>query len=62
MEVLCWCCEYYWPDDDGEDGKCKLKNASVRHDDRVCPEFVLNSGLHTEREIPEYCLHYKRKK
>lgn len=57
-EVLCWCCEYFWQESE-LDGKCKLYFTKVSPSDRVCRRFLLNSGLHTERKIPDYCENYK---
>ncbi len=63
--VKCWCCAYY--DVMNEKligipetvaGFCTLSDSIVRTHDEVCPDFLLNSGLHTEKSIPDYCINY----
>ena len=64
-EVLCWCCEHFCLLSDSEAktkvyGECKELNKNVDGFDRVCELFLLNSGLHTERIIPDCCVNYKK--
>lgn len=64
-EVLCWCCEYFNLLTDAKVqgqiyGECLKKQVVVNGDDRVCELFLLNSGLYTERIIPDYCVNYKK--
>lgn len=60
--VKCWCCEYYWPYDDSGKDICLLKNTYISAFDTVCEDFLLNSGLYTNRTIPYYCVNYSDKK
>ncbi|MBE6750107.1 MAG: hypothetical protein E7560_02970 [Ruminococcaceae bacterium] len=64
--VVCWCCEYFFPEfgDPINKGKmtgsmCSKREASRLPSDNVCEEFLLRSGLHTRKSIPSYCKHYK---
>ena len=64
-EVLCWCCEYFYLLTDAKvqgeiSGECLKKKEIVNGSDRVCEQFLIKSGLHTARVIPEYCLNYKK--
>lgn len=64
-EVLCWCCEYFRLTEEDKTeirvlGICTEKNTAINGYDRVCERFLFNSGLHTERIIPEYCENYKK--
>lgn len=58
--VVCWCCGHYEPvfKDTIELGLCIPCKKVVSAFDNVCEEFVLRKGLHTRREIPDYCKNY----
>lgn len=65
-EVVCWCCEHFEPNycDSSKrnvisGGFCKRFNANCLPEDSVCEEFLLRSGLHTSRTIPENCKLYE---
>ena len=60
--VLCWCCDYFIApfEDTTEIGVCKLNKKIICSRDKVCEEFIIHRGLHTEREIPEYCKNRKK--
>lgn len=58
-EVLCWCCEYYTAFAEDIDGICGLNSLFVSFEGDACENFLLKSGLHTNRTIPKYCNNYK---
>ena len=54
-EVECWCCKHFVLREKTETGGCINKWVVVPAHDRVCEDFELRDGLHTERTIPDYC-------
>lgn len=69
QEVVCWCCEHFVLLNELEilgnkltNGKCQYKNLKCYSENKVCEEFILRSGLHTKKIIPEICKNYKDKK
>jgi len=61
--VECWHCEHYvWfsLSNDNSFAICDVKNSCVFANNKVCEQFLLGKGVHTNRDIPDYCIHYKR--
>ena len=65
-EVVCWCCEHFAPRCEIYEGKeviksgvCGIKMIDISTENRVCEDFLLRSGLFTQRSIPSYCKNYK---
>ena len=58
-EVLCWCCKYFVLLEEHSYEKwygiCENKNVIILAENKVCEEFILKSGLHTKKTIPDYC-------
>ncbi len=60
--VKCWhCMHYIWfsVNDDNSLAVCDIKKQRVSSEEKVCEKFILNSGIHTNKAIPDYCIHYK---
>lgn len=61
--VECWHCEHYvWFSVDRNNlfAICDVKNSCVIACEKVCEQFILAKGIHTKRDIPDYCIHYKK--
>ena len=61
--VECWHCEHYvWFSADKNNllAICDIKNNCVLACGEVCEHFILAKGVHTKRDIPDYCIHYKK--
>ena len=67
-EVVCWCCEYFFAKFEDPvcrdlitKGMCSYKLQKCDPEEAVCEDFLLLSGLHTQRKIPEKCKNYYQK-
>jgi len=61
--VNCRHCQYYaWfsASDDNLTAVCDVKGIIVSATNTVCQEFIVGDGVHTTRNIPEYCRHYHK--
>lgn len=59
--VKCWHCKHYiWfsVNDDSSLAICNIKNKCVAAKDSVCEYFLLHEAIHTNRDIPDYCINY----
>ena len=62
--VECWHCEHYiWfsATSDNSFAKCKINGKLVFARNKVCEQFLLKQRIHTQKDIPSYCTHYKNK-
>ncbi len=55
-DMLCWCCEHFVLYEDEERdvdylGVCKMKDKKCSPDEKVCKEFIIKSGLHTNLKL-----------
>ena len=63
--VECWHCDHYiWFSTDSNNllALCDIKKCRVFAGKKVCEQFVLGKGIHTKRDIPDYCIHYQKNK
>jgi len=65
-EMVCWCCEHFVSFGEIKiinkkfiDGRCGFNGTLHFSENSVCEEFVLRSGFHTTRKIPDICKNYK---
>ena len=54
-DVMCWCCEYFSWVDNTNYGTCRFRKATRKVHDKVCEDFLILSGLYTQKTIPDYC-------
>lgn len=68
-EVICVYCEFFKATKEELRGNhyyisagiCSLKGFEADAESRVCEEYIMFSGLHTNRVIPDYCKNYNKK-
>ena len=53
--------DWFPEDQDNSKSECAIKQKTVFVEDVVCEEFILHCGVHTSKEIPDYCKHYQNK-
>lgn len=61
--VNCWHCRHYTfftVNSDNTSAMCAFLGKCVGQLDTVCRFFLLNEGIHTTREIPDYCINYSK--
>ena len=59
-EMECWCCDSFRGKTSVVDGYCIKLKKDICGLDRVCKNFILNKGFHTNRIIPDYCVNYSK--